>query len=242
MSEQSQTENNVPQPSGIQPEATPQPDMHSDTPQEVAYTPVEVTPQEENTTYVDGKFDSVGKLEDSYRELQKSYSQKLGSFDGAPEAYAANEAFTNDPAYDMLTQWGQDNQMSQDGLDSLANQYQEFQYQQNEANLTAEFAKLGENASQRLDNARDFLVANIGESATEALGSNMGNAAAIEAIESLIGLAKAPKVAEAPANTAVSAEKVQAMRFATNENGDRLMSVDPSYRNKVLQAEASLVR
>jgi len=46
---------------------------------------VEATTDEVAISYVDGKFDSVSALETSYKELQSSYSKKLGGFDGSPE-------------------------------------------------------------------------------------------------------------------------------------------------------------
>ena len=62
----------------------------------------------------------------------------------------------------------------------------------------------------------------------------------IEAIEKMMKLSQGS--APAPVNTApaIDADKLKAMRFAKDEFGNRRMSTDPAYRQKVLEAEAAL--
>lgn len=197
---------------------------------------------ESPATYADGKYQSVGELEKGYLELQSTFSKKMGAFSGAPENYEFNEGFVtedNQGLADMLTEWGRENQMNNDGLNSLVGKYNEYQAAQKEAMIADEFSKLGENAKTRIDNARSFLEANLGEEMTQGLAANMNSAVAIEAIEKLISLTKSPQVAPTQAQAGIDAEKVKAMRFAKDEFGNRKME-DPKYREKVLALEAQL--
>ncbi len=195
------------------------------------------------TTYVDGKFTSVGDLENSYKELESSYSKKLGGFEGAPEAYEFGEAELSDNEKgmrDMLSGWGAENQLSQSGFEGLVGKYNEYQESVRNAGIDQAMVDLGDNAEGRLTAARDFLNANLGEDATKALAANMNTAGSIEAIERLIAMSKsappAPnKIAE---NTFAGKEKLEALRFALDDNGQRKMSIDPEYRKMVLKMEA----
>ena len=68
----------------------------------------------------------------------------------------------------------------------------------------------------------------------------MNTAGSIEAIEKLISLTKG--VTPAPNQIAdgsfASKEKLEALRFAVDDNGQRKMSLDPEYRKMVLKEEA----
>lgn len=191
------------------------------------------------TTYADGKFTSVGDLEKSYGELQSSYSKKLGGFDGAPEAYEFAEGSVsekNQGLADMLGEWGLDNQLSNDGINSLITKYSEFEINKHDASIDAELLKLGDDGQARITNAKNYLEANLGVEATEALAANMNTAGAIEAIEKLIGLNKTRPPAELGAESHVNADKIHEMRFALDDNGNRKME-DPAYRQRVLRLE-----
>ena len=206
-------------------------------------TTEEVETIESPATYADGKFNSVGDLEKSYLELQSTFSKKMGAFSGAPEAYEFREGAVSEENQDlanMLGEWGKDNQMSNEGLNSLIGQYNEFQAQQHDAKIDAEFKKLGENANDRITSAKSYLEANIGVEATEALAANMNTAAAIEAVERLISLNKSQKPADLVGDVSVNKEKIREMRFAVDEHGQRKME-DPAYRQRVLKLEAGLV-
>ena len=197
---------------------------------------------EQETTYADGKFKSVGDLENSYKELQSTFSKKLGAFEGAPENYEFNEGFVTDENQelaDMLSGWGAENQLSNDGLNSLVSQYNEHLATQQGAAIDAEFGKLGDDAQVRIDNARSFLDANLGEEQTRALAANMNTAGAIEAVEALIAMTKQPKVAAQDAQPNLNADKIHEMRFALDEHGNRRME-DPAYRQRVLKMEQGI--
>jgi len=197
---------------------------------------------EQETIYAD-KFKSVSDLEKSYKELQSAFSKKLGSFEGAPEEYELNEEFyealpeTDREIVDFVKEWGKEHQLSNKGLQDLVTSYSEKQAEIEEARIQNEFKKLGKDADIRLKNMEDFLRTNLGEAETEALAANMNDANAIQAIEKLISMTKAPKPAEHGSTREYSVDEVKAMRFATDEHGNRKMQ-DPAYRKKVLQLEA----
>ncbi len=200
----------------------------------------EVQPE---TLYAD-KFKSVGDLEKSYQELQSTFSKKLGAFEGAPEdGYQLSEevVITDQevPLVEMLQEWGQEHQLSNDGLNSLAKQYAEYQDQHRERQLTEEYKKLGGDADARVENIRSFLEANLGEETTQQLATGLTTAGSIEAVEKLISLTKQAAPAPANATTNVTKEALEAMRFAVDDNGNRKME-DPKYRAKVLALEAQL--
>ncbi len=198
---------------------------------------------ESPATYANGKYNSVGDLENGYTELQSTFSKKMGAFSGAPENYEFNEGYvseSNQGMADMLSTWGQENQMNNDGINSLVGKYNEYQAHQHDASVDAEYAKLGENAGDRIDAARGFLEANLGKEMTGVLSNSMNTAGAIEAIEKLISMSKSPSVASPESTSHASKEKAEQMRYAIDDNGNRKME-DPKYRQMVLGMEAALL-
>ena len=204
---------------------------------------------ESPATYADGKFNSVGELEKSYGELQSMTSKKMAemsetmkAFVGAPEAYEFNEGYVtegNQAMADMLGAWGQENQMSNDGLNSLVSKYNEYQHTANEATMKAEYEKLGENGGERIKTAREFLEANYGAELTKAAASSFNSAAGIELIEKMIAGTKSPTVAPQQAAPFANKEKIHEMRFAKDEFGVRKME-NSEYRNMVIKLEAAI--
>ena len=140
---------------------------------------------------------------------------------------------------DMLSGWGSENQLSNNGINSLISKYNEDNAGAKEEAINAEFAKLGEDASARIDNAKSFLEANLGVELTQGLAANMNTASAIEGIEKLISMSKAPKVAPSETTPFADKEKTESMRYALDDNGNRKME-DPKYRQMVLAMEAKL--
>jgi hypothetical protein len=213
------------------------------TPETAPETTVEGGDTQTTTKYAD-KYDSVSELEKAYTELQSSYSTKLGGFTGAPEeGYKLPEGEISDSEkamIDMLGEWGTAHQLNNDGFVELVSKYTELQTANKEAQIQAEFQKLGEGAETRLKNTRDWIAANLGEDAVKSLAKTMTTAESVQAMEKLIGMTKQAAPAVTQAEQFLSAEKVKEMRYAVNDNGDRLMSIDPKYRQEVLRAEAAL--
>ena len=190
------------------------------------------------TSYLDGKYTSVSALEDGYRNLQTSYSKKLGAFQGAPEdGYALEEGAEGNA---VLEAWGKDNNLSQDGYAALVEQMSTAQNEANEAFKTEQLQALGENADYRLKNIVDYAKATFGEDSLGTFDAMIQDAKGVEIIEALIKGSKSEAPAEVKA-TPIDADKVKAMRFEVDANsGQRRMSVDPTFRAKVEAAEAQL--
>jgi len=197
------------------------------------------------TAYLDGKYTSVSALEEGYRELQSSYSKKLGAFDGSPEEYTLPE--DKPEITELLTEWGKDNQLSQKGMDAFLEKYNAYDSTNKETQEAkvaeykkAEMTKLGENADYRVKNATSWVQANLGEEGVDVL-NNLGGAKGIEVVEKIMALAKGVSPTAAPAAVIPDKDKIRAMRFAKDEYGNRRMSSDPAYRAKVETLEAQLV-
>ena len=191
------------------------------------------------TTYANGKYNSVSALEEGYANLQKSYSQKLGKFTGAPEdGYSLEgEGLEGNP---VLEAWGKENQLSNEGYNALVKSMNEDAAAKAEAFKTEQLQRLGENADYRLRNIVDFAKANFGEESVATLDNMIQTAEGVELIEKLIkGQKGADRPAEVKANP-IDADKVKEMRFAVDKNGNRRMSVDPEYRARVESLEKEL--
>jgi len=200
-------------------------------------------------SYADGKFTNVGDLEKSYLELQSTFSKKLGGFEGAPEEYSfSQEDFEANETSEALTTWGKEHQLSNDGLNSLYGAMTELdksravaQEEANQKFLTEQMETLGSNAETRVQNASDWVRANIGEEAAESINQMWGGANGIEAVEKIMKLATGASPAQAPAQESVTIEKVNAMQFAKDEYG-RFKMDDPSYAAKVREMRAQVKR
>ena len=202
----------------------------------------ETTGETTETSYLDGKYKSVSDLESGYKELQASYSKKLGGFDGAPEQYTRPESVQEgDQTFEFVSKWGAENQLSDKGLSSLIEGYNEHMQTQQEAYQKEQLKALGDNAEERIKNAADWVKGNLGEDYMEALNSTFVGAKGIEAIEKLKEMTTQSTPTQAPVATAPDRETLQAMRFAKDEFGNRKMSVDPKYRAKVIALEEQLL-
>jgi hypothetical protein len=193
---------------------------------------------EATTTYLDGKYDSVSALESGYKELQSSYSKKLGGFDGSPEAYTRAEGIPeNDPLHTYASEWGKENQMSDKGLNEFVEGYNKQQAEGIEAYQSEQIALLGDDAKYRLENVNDFLKANtnIDDVALKQINDGLFGAKGIEVLEQLISLNKNPSPTAAPVVAAPTMESIQAEQFKKDANGNRLSSTSPEHRAKVLK-------
>ena len=190
------------------------------------------------TTYANGKFESISALENSYAELQSSYSQKLGGFDGAPSEYTLGEDTSATGVTNAIMDWGLSNQLNNDGFNSLNDAINKANSAEMEAFKSLEVEKLGKDASTRIANATDWVKANLGEDAVEGINSMWVGAQGIETIEKMMKLSQGTSPAATPAAKSMDADQLKAMRFAKDEFGNRRMSSDPAYRAKVLELEA----
>jgi len=202
----------------------------------------QTTGEETITTYVNGKYESVSALEDGYNELQKSYSQKLGGFDGAPEAYEYAEGVESTPRIEALEKWGKDNQLSNDGINSLIAMDAEATKATSDAWIAEQKDILGKDADTRLTNVADWAKAQVGEDYMTAFNGMITSAKGVEMMEMFMKNSQgvAPTVQKSTPQAA-SKEQLHEMRYAIDKNsGERRMSIDPAYRAKVEAMEAEL--
>ena len=201
------------------------------------------------TGFYNGKYNSISDFEKSHDELQKSYSQKtaeykerMGAFTGAPEAYEPGEGIEIDdsnPLFNKLQEVGKDMNLDNEGFNKLVSMYNEAvteQSAQYEETLKAEMVKLGDNANERIQNIADWSNANLSEDERGILDSLSTSAEAVQLIEKFIGMSKQQGIArdhQVQTRPSYDKEDIRKMQMATDDNGNRLMSVDPAYYKKV---------
>lgn len=195
---------------------------------------------ETEMTYADGQFKSVSDLETGYKELRSSYSKKLGGFDGAPEEYTRAEGIAEgDALYNYASAWGKENQLNDKALNEFVEGYNKQQTEQIESYKSEQIKLLGDDAKYRLENVSAYLKANtqIDDEGLQQINEGLFGAKGIEVLEQLISSTKQATPTQAPVVQAPDTETIKAMRFAKDENGQRKMSVDPAYRQKVENLE-----
>lgn len=192
------------------------------------------------TTYLDGKYESVSALEEGYRNLQSSYSKKLGAFTGSPDEYTLDEGLENNARIEALMAYGKENQLSNEALNQIIKLDIEAQEADMEAWRTEQKEALGKNADARIANVVDWAKGNLGEESIEALESMLTSAKSVEVFEQIAKLTQGTAPAPAQQSQAVDKDTVRQMRFAKDEYGNRKMSSDPAYRAKVEALEAQL--
>ena len=210
----------------------------------------------------DGRFDFVndkyrveGRSEQESLELQaKSYNElnsKFGAFTGAPDEYAValSEELSDagvmyeadDPLLQGAMEFAKETNMSQEGFGKLLELWgtaQLAEHQATQDHLAEEMKGLGVNAEQRIDGINSWANANMDAEGVAGLQEVIQSAAGVKAIEQLITKTRnAPVAAENVQPAAgITAAEVQAMQFATNENGQRLINVDPIAKAKFQKA------
>jgi len=188
------------------------------------------------------KFKTVEDLEKSYTELQSTFSKKLGAFEGSPEEYTIPEDLANDPLYAGLAEWGKENQLSDEGLKGLHEGFVKANAEAEDFRIKAELQSLGKDSEQRLNTLSSYLDKAIGPEKANKLAESVTTAAGIEALEELMNKSQAlGNPVDTDAVGTSTEDTVNKMRFATNEQGQRLISIDPTYRDKVLKAEEELL-
>jgi hypothetical protein len=177
-----------------------------------------------------GKYKTVADLEKSYSHLQ----QKFGSFAGAPEEYQAPEGVE---VGEWLQEWGKEAGLNQEGFETLVSKYNEVQAEQQEQFLKEEIAKLGNNASTRIDNLRDWGVGNGIDAAT--MDSLFQSAAHVEALEALMNSSGVVAPADAPASQpAITNDYLSEITYAKDQYGRLKTESDPEYAKFVQEAWA----
>ena len=199
-------------------------------------------PTEQITSYANGKYTSVSDLENGYSELQKSYSQKLGGFDGAPEDYTLADGVETTPRLEALQTWGKENQLNNEALNSIVQMDMEATEKAQETYVAEQKEILGKDAETRLTNIQDWARAQVGEEMMDTFGAMITSAKGVEMMEGLMKQMQGTAPAAAQTTQTVSKDTLNEMRFATDKNsGERKMSIDPAYRAKVEALEAEMM-
>lgn len=205
--------------------------------------------------YVNDKYRTDGRTEQEALEIQaKSYNDvnsMLGGFTGAPDEYevALSEELADagvmydadDPLLQNVLEYAKKTNMNQDSFSELLGIWGTAQLAEKQAmqdHLAEEMKGLGVNAEKRIDGINSWANANMDAEGVAGLQEVITSAAGVQAIEQLIAKTRnAPVAAENVQPAAgITAAEVQAMQFATNENGQRLINVDPAAKAKFQKA------
>ena len=211
---------------------------------------------EDQFDWVLDKYKAEGRsIEESAFEQAKAYNElqgRFGSFTGKPEEYTINtsealteggfELDTEHPLYEEIVSFASDSNMNQEGFDKMVELFGMVEMSEQQAYdemANEEFARLGDNAQNRLENLSKWANVNLPPDMMEAFEGMAVTADAVQLMEKMIAMTRSapmePNAAPAPA---VDDAALREMQFATDEHGNRLMAVDPQYRKKVEDAMA----
>jgi hypothetical protein len=163
-----------------------------------------------------------------------NYEIKLpAEFDGVVEVDA------EDPRVLALFEVARESDLNQGFVSKLIERAAAKVRAASDATISEEIGKLGANGQQRIKDLGDFLGANLTAEQTASVKSLLTSAPAFEAVEALISKAAPPKFASKEDQAAASNQQAnskqewETLYFAKNENGERLMAIDPEYRKRV---------
>jgi len=200
----------------------------------------EEQPVEHPEWFKSEKYKTIDDQAKAYTELEK----KFGSFTGAPDEYevALSEELTelgvsidsDDPLVEKAVEFAKNSNMSQEGFKGMIELYAQSQLAEHQAmedHKANEMAALGKDADRRIDGIIQWGNANLDAETMAGLEEAAQSAAAVKAIEALIGKTRnAPVASDAQAAPSISADEVSAMQFAKDENGNRKINTDPAFK------------
>jgi len=185
------------------------------------------------------KYKTVSAQAEAYTELEG----KFGAFTGTPkDGYKIADAdgkeidIESSPLLKLTAEWGADQQLSNEGLSSLIEKVNTLAAEQVEQDAVNAKASLGDKADERLGNIAQWGKNNLSPEEFTQFQGLAQNAGQVEVIEKLIGMTKNSKIVKAEThipNKENAGEELKKMQLAKNEDGKRLMDVDPEYRAKV---------
>lgn len=184
------------------------------------------------------KYKNVSEQAKAYTELEG----KFGSFTGSPKdgKYEIEGVdFADNPLMSAVSAWGAKSQLSNQGMSDLFTQIDALAKEQIETERTESMKALGNDAEKRLGDLASWGQNNLEPEQFKAFQALAGTAAQVEMLEILIGKTKNSKLVDTKdttVNPGLTEAAIKAMRFATNEKGQRLMDVDPAHRAKVTAA------
>lgn len=149
------------------------------------------------------------------------------------------EVDAEDPRVQALFEVARESDLNQAFVSKLIERVATKVKAASDATITEEIGKLGANGTQRIKDMSDFLTANLTAEQAANVKTLLTSAPAFEALEVLIGKAAPPKFASKEDQAAsinqqaATKEEWEKLYFAKNENGERLMAIDPEYRKRV---------
>jgi len=184
------------------------------------------------------KYKTISDQAKAYNDLEG----RFGAFKGAPKdgKYAIEGIdFEENPLMATVAAWGLENQLSPEGLENLVVKVGELAAKQQEEDQTAAMEALGENAQKRLADLASWGRNNLQPDEYEQFQGLAQTAGHVQILEKLIGMTKNSKLVKPDnitTNSSTRADQeaeIKKAYLATNDKGQRLMEVDPTYRKKV---------
>jgi hypothetical protein len=190
--------------------------------------------------YKGDKYKTVAEQAKAYTELEKQF----GSFTGAPkDGYAAPEGIeAEDELFNQLVEFGKETNMSQQGLEKAWELLSTQNAVSQEINQEAEMAKLGDNASERLQQVDTALKNKLGAKYDD-VAPLITTAEDVILAETLIKSFAPSKIAQEGAQQpqGLTLEEVEKFSNAKDESGRLLRSTDAAYNAKAEQMWRDLV-
>lgn len=134
-------------------------------------------------SWLPDKFKTVADLAKSNAELEK----RLGT---VPDNYDFSKAKFVNPNYDAfkeLQSFAKDKRVSQEVMDKFIDSVDKYINDEYKTDPQQLLKELGDNAKERIEVLDNWSKANLSKDGYEALNKNLGNAAAIKALEELRG-------------------------------------------------------
>ena len=190
--------------------------------------------------YKADKYKTVADQAKAYTNLEKMHGElanKFQSFTGAPEQYEVVapegiELSQDDPLVSAAFEWGKENNLNQDGFNSLVELYATIEASKEKANeefFNEQIAQI-DNFESRSQNINDFLKANE----MEALADQITNKEALEQFEKLLDMAGKPSInPEGEGDSLPSEEEIQGLMFEEDQFGQRIYNKSPERRAQV---------
>jgi len=187
------------------------------------------------------KYKTIDDQAKAYGDLEK----RFGSFTGAPESYEAQlsdemtelgvSIDSDDPLMAKAVEYAKASNMSQEGFNGMVQLYAENLVSEQIAldeHKSKQLESLGNNAAQRVDGINKWVDANMDAESAEGLRGVITTAEGVKAIEQLISKTKNAPVAASDTVPAVSVTQTEldAMYFAKDDNGNRKINTDASFK------------
>lgn len=186
------------------------------------------------------KYKSVADQAKAYTNLEKMHGElanRFQSFTGAPENYevVAPEGVqlsSDDPLLQSAIEWGKENNLSQEGFNSLVGLYATIEASKEKAmeeHFNEQVAQI-ENFESRTQNINDFLKANE----LEGLADFVTTKDQLEQFEKLLDMAGSPSISpEAEGHSIPTEEEIEKLMFEEDQFGQRIYNKSPERRAQV---------